>query len=203
MLTAATLKAIVPTCRAPEEWAAALAGAAAQWNIDTPARMAFWLANVAHETAGCTRLEENLNYSTVGLMATWPRRFPAPETATLYARQPEKIANRAYALRMGNGTEDSGDGWRYRGRGALQITGRYNYRICGLDLGVELEESPDLLARLDLGCMAAGWFWGHNALHRFADRDDFSGCIRAINGGDAGRMERVGYLARAQHHLEP
>jgi putative chitinase len=202
MITAALIHYLCPACRAPAEWAEALAAAATAWNIDTPLRLAYWLANIAHETAGCTRLEENLNYGAVGLMATWPRRFPDPEVAERYARQPERIANRAYALRLGNGDEASGDGWKYRGRGALQVTGRHNYRLAGAALGIDFEDAPDLLARIDHGCMAAGWFWGANALHRFADAEDFEGCLRAINGGVNGRPERLTHLARALHALD-
>lgn len=202
MITAGLLKYACPSCPAPAEWAEALHAAATAWNIDTPVRLAYWLANVAHETAGLTRLEENLNYSKVGLMTTWPRRFPDPPTAELYARQPERIANRAYALRLGNGDEASGDGWKYRGRGALQVTGRINYRNAGQALGLDLEEAPDLLARLDHGCQAAGWFWGANALHRYADQEDFEGLVRAINGALNGFTERRQHLARIAHALD-
>ncbi|MFI0609836.1 MAG: glycoside hydrolase family 19 protein [Anaerolineae bacterium] len=202
-LTAGMLRMIATACRAPAEWAEALHKAATAWGIDTPTRLAYWLANVAHETAAFNRLEENLNYSVIGLMSTWPRRFPDVETAERYARRPERIANRAYALRLGNGDEESGDGWRYRGRGALQITGRHSYRLAGQSLGLDLEESPDLLARLDHGTQAAGWYWAANGLNRFADREEFLGLCRAINGGDNGRVERQIYLERALRAVEP
>lgn len=202
MLTAAALKFIAPSCRAPAEWAEALHKAATAWGIDTPRRLAWWLANVAHESGGFNRLEENLNYSQVALMATWPRQFPDPEIALRYARQPERIANRAYANRMANGDEASGDGWRYRGRGAMQITGRHMYRLSGQSMGLDLEEAPDLLLRLDHGTQSAGWYWAAHGLNRYADRGEWMACCRAINGGDNGRLERQAYLERALHALD-
>ena len=127
------------------KWHLPLNDAMAEYGITTPARQAAFLAQVAHESARLGVLEENLNYSAEGLVKVFPRHFPTLKAAALYARQPEKIASKVYANRLGNGDEESGEGWLYRGRGLIQITGADNYRACGTALGLDLIASPEKL----------------------------------------------------------
>jgi len=172
--------------------------------IDTPLRVAHFLAQTAHESALYTALVENLNYGARGLLATWPRRFDAAR-AEKYARQPERIANHVYADRMGNGPEDSGDGWRYRGRGILQVTGRAAYRDVGDLLGVDLEAEPDLLATPRYAALAAGWYWQARGINALCDRDDPVAVTEAVNGGRHGLEERLRLLgvAKTALHTDP
>ena len=136
----------------------ALNRAMARWKIDSRVRQAAFLAQVGHESGQLRNLVENLNYSADALTRVWPLRFSA-QTASAYARQPEKIANKVYGGRMGNGPDASGDGWRYRGRGLLQITGRSNYREAGQGLGLPLEDDPGLLEQAEHAAQSAGWWW--------------------------------------------
>jgi putative chitinase len=169
--------------------------AATEANINSPRRLAMWLAQLGVESANFTRFEECLNYSASGLLATWPRHFDAP-TAAAYAHQPQKIANRAYALRNGNGDEASGDGFKYRGRGAVQVTGYTNYSLCGSALGLDLRGSPDLAAGAARFRVAV-WYWGARGLNRLADAGDVIGATKAINGGTNGLAERQALYASA------
>lgn len=174
--------------RASAEVAAALASYMPVARIDSIARIAAFLAQVGHESGGLTRFSENLNYSFEGLRATWPSRFVGESGATLarsIARQPEKIANTVYANRMGNGDTASGDGWRYRGRGLIQLTGRANYRLHGL------EDSPDTAAEPDTAARIAVTYWRDNGLNELADANRFEDITRRINGGLLGQTERV------------
>lgn len=173
------------------------------YGIDTPARVAAFLAQVAHESADFTRVTENLNYSAAGLAATWPNRYRGPNgqpnaIAQRLRRDPEAIANHCYASRMGNGDEASGEGWRYRGRGLKQLTGKDNYRACGLAVGVDLLARPELLETPAYAVEAACWFWRKYGLSAYADRGDFEGLTRRVNGGLHGLVERQAYLARAE-----
>lgn len=181
-----------------------LNAAMAEFGIDTPARAAAFLAQAAHESSQLRDLVENLNYSADGLMQTWPRRF-SPVEAAAYARHPERIANKVYASRMGNGDEASGDGWRYRGRGIFQITGRGNYAACsGALFGSQdtLLNNPELLEQPENACRSAGWFWQHRELNQWADADDFKTLTIRINGGLNGWTDRIGYHGRALNVLE-
>ena len=139
------LTTIMPTCRNAADWCPPLNEAMSRYEIDNPNRVAAFLAQIAQESGELQRLIENLNYSAKGLMKTWPRRFRTLAAAQKYARQQEKIANHVYASRLGNGDEASGDGWRFRGRGLIQVTGRENYRVAGRALTLPLEDEPDLL----------------------------------------------------------
>ena len=171
-------------------FAQAISSAAERFQINTPERLAAFIAQTAHESARYTRLIENLNYSAQGLMKTWPTRF-TPSIADEYARKPEAIANYVYGGRMGNGPEASGDGWRYRGRGMIQLTGRDNYRRCGLDLGMPFEAEPDIVAQPHYAAITAGWFWQAHGLNGWADKGDFTRITRIINGGTHGLDDRV------------
>ena len=191
----------------PAKWLGAIQAACSEFKIDTPQRVAAFLAQCAHESAGFTALEENLNYSDVTMAAVWPNRFAVlgadkkpkkdekgKNTPNAFAkalhRKPELIANAVYSNRMGNGTIESGDGWRYRGRGLKQLTGKFNYEKCGAALGVDLVSNPDLLLEPSYAARSAGWFWQSNNLSKFADAGDLEGMTKKINGGLIGFADR-------------
>ena len=170
--------------------------------LNTLNRRASFLAQCAHESAQFTVISENLNYTAAGLQKTFAKYFPTLELATQYQRKPQMIANRVYANRMENGDEASGDGWKYRGRGFIQLTGKRNYRLCGADLGINLLEDPDYLSRSPIGAVeSALWFWQRNNLNSFADRDDLKAQTFKINGGYNGLKERLMYYGRAKQVL--
>jgi putative chitinase len=204
MIDAATLLKIAPQAHDAEAWAPALDQAARIYMIDTECRMAMWLAQLAHESAGFTRFEENLNYSAAGLRSTFGKYFPTTELAERYARQPERIANRVYADRLGNGGEASGDGWKYRGRGELQLTGKANYAKYGAALGIDLVNFPDKAAEPDAGALIAALYWHDHGLNEIADAGDeasFAKITRKINGGMNGWPDRVHWWKRAKQHI--
>ncbi|MBB4859445.1 putative chitinase [Novosphingobium chloroacetimidivorans] len=153
-----------------------------RYEINTTRRLACWLAQCYHESAGFTARVENLNYSAAGLLATWPKRF-TKTTATLYARQPEKIANRVYAGRNGCGDEASGHGWLTRGRGFIQLTGMDNYKAFAKALGMTLEEVIAYLETDQGGFDAAAWFFTHNGLWSLCDGWELTKLTKRINGG--------------------
>lgn len=184
-----------------ELWLPAIAEAAVAFDLEAPVRLAMFLAQVGHESAGFTRVVENLNYSAAALSRVWPKRFPTPAVAAAFARQPERIANRVYGGRMGNGPETSGDGWRYRGRGLIQLTGRANYRACSSALEVDLVKEPELLATRRLAALSAGWFWKTRELSPLADAEDVAGVTRKINGGVHGLEDRTARFRRARAAL--
>lgn len=184
-----------------------LTPAMSRFSITTPARQSTFLAQCAHESAGFSRFAENLNYSAAGLAATWPGRFRGADgqpnaLALAYQRRPAVIANHVYANRMGNGDEESGDGWRFRGRGLLQITGRGMYQRCGDALGLPLLEQPDLLLQPEQAVLSAAWFWQSNGLNALADAGDFEAITRRINGGLNGLAERKALWLKAREALE-
>jgi len=203
MLTADILRAALPTARPTDiaRFATPLAEACAEWGIDTPLRLAAFLAQIAHESGQFRTLAENLNYSAEALLRVFPRHFDATQ-ATAYARQPERIAARAYANRMGNGDEASGDGWRYRGRGLIQVTGRSNYAACGTALGLDLIAQPELLEQPAPAARSAAWFWYRHDLNGLADARDIETITRRINGGLTGLDDRKACYARACAALE-
>ncbi|MCU9946880.1 glycoside hydrolase family 19 protein [Pseudomonas sp. PDM13] len=184
-----------------------LTPAMSRFSITTPARQSAFLAQCAHESAGFSRFAENLNYSAAGLAATWPGRFRGADgqpnaLALVYQRRPAVIASYVYANRMGNGDEESGDGWRFRGRGLLQITGRGMYQRCGDALGLPLLEQPDLLLQPEQAVLSAAWFWQSNGLNALADAGAFEAITRRINGGLNGLAERKALWLKAQEALE-
>lgn len=190
----------------PGKWLEAVVEACTRFQINTPKRIAAFLAQTAHESAGYTMLEENLNYSADTMAVVWPNRFaemgpdkkPIKENgknkpnkfALALHRKPEMIANVVYSNRMGNGTIESGEGWLYKGRGLKQLTGKDNYTRCGKSLGIDLVEKPELLLTPQYAALSAGWFWDSNRLGDFADRDDFVGMTKKINGGTIGLADR-------------
>ncbi|WP_339477817.1 glycoside hydrolase family 19 protein [Pseudomonas sp. RL_5y_Pfl2_69] len=195
-----------------------------QRQINTPRRMAAFLAQVGHESAGFTVLVENLNYSADGLAATWGSRFAQKNSAGQYLtvmdggrarrlpnsdaqklhRRPEAIANRVYSDRLGNGSEASGDGWRYRGRGLIQVTGKSNYQQCSLGLfGDErLLATPQQLQEWHWAVESAGWYWSSRNVNALADGDDFERVTKAINGGLNGQVHRVALYRQALSLLQ-
>ena len=169
--------------------------AMARYKINSPVRAAAFLAQIGHESAGLTVAVENLNYSAQGLANTWPKRYRsedgAPnELAHKLARKPEQIANHTYANRMGNGTPESGDGWKYRGRGFIQTTGKNNYHELGRGLGINVVAVPDLLLQPEYAALSAAYFWHANGLNELADAGRFDLITRKINGGTNGAADR-------------
>lgn len=158
--------------------------------IETKNQRAMFLAQLLHESAMLSDTTENLNYSENGLLKVFPKYFDRSR-AKKYARNPERIANRVYANRMGNGSEDSGDGWRFRGRGLIQLTGKDNYIACGRELGVDLVKNPDYLLTPDGSTRSAGWFWESRNLNVSADKGDIVTNTRIINGGQNGLEHRT------------
>lgn len=187
-LTADALQQTMP--RAPRAWLDVMATELPKWGIDMPYEVASFVAQIAHESVDLTHLEENLNYSAERLMQVWPRRFPSFEIAQKYERMPEKLANYVYANRLGNGEEASGDGWRYHGRGPIQLTGRRNYAACGANLGEDLLGNPGLLLTPVVGIQSALWFWRSNNLDELDDDADVRLETRRINGGETGLVHR-------------
>ncbi|THF70527.1 glycoside hydrolase family 19 protein [Deinococcus sp. Arct2-2] len=186
--------------RKAEVAAEKLAWALPQYQIDTPLRVAHMLAQLAHES-GFMPISENLNYSAKRLPQVWPTRFTTLASAQRYAGDPEALGNFVYAGRLGNGGPESGDGYRYRGRGMIQLTGRENYRTYGKIIGFDLERDPDLLLQYGVSALAAAAFWKAHGLNRWADIDDVTSVTRIINGGLNGLQERVVYLQRAKKAL--
>lgn len=185
-LSDADLLAICPALGAKAaEWVKPINAALDAAQCVTLDRAAMFLAEARHESAQFTALEENLNYSSGALVATFPKYFTTDE-AHAYERQPQRIASRVYGGRMGNGDEASGDGWRYRGRGLFQVTGRDNYHEVGVALlssGEALLESPDLLLMPSFAALSAAWYWASNGLNARADIGDFDGVSDLINRG--------------------
>jgi len=190
----------------PAKWLEAVRITCREFEINTPQRIAGFLAQTSHESGGYTMLSENLNYRAATLAACWPNRFavlgpdkkPIKENGKLVptavansiAGKPELIANLVYSGRMGNGPAESGEGWLYRGRGLKQLTGKFNYTQCGVALGLDLVNNPDLLLEPLPAARSAGWFWKANNLSAFADVGDIKGMTKKINGG------LIGYEAR-------
>ncbi len=172
-----------------------------KYDISTPERQAAFIGQCAHESGNFKHLEENLNYSAERLCAVWPSRFPNLEAAAPYHRNPEAIANKVYSCRMGNGPEDSGEGFAFRGRGVVQLTGRDNYQRCGDGLGVDLVGNPDLLKDPKYAMLSAGWFWNKTNLNALADSGDLETMTRRINGGLNGLNDRLKHIAHAQEVL--
>jgi putative chitinase len=196
-LTLNQLKQILPNNQYVEHWHDALSKLLPDYEIDTIQRIAAFIAQCSHESAGFTAIQENLNYRAESLMRVWPKYFPTIDIANAYAHKPEMIANRAYANRMGNGDEMSGDGWRYCGRGLIQLTGKSNYKAFADSLDMNINEVPEYLATFEGAAQSACWFWENNNLNRFADNDDILGLTKAINGGTLGLEDRKAHYQHA------
>ena len=172
------------------------------FEIDTPKRMAMFIAQTAHESGNFAATQENLNYSAKGLTGRFKKYFPTEELARQYERKPEKIANRVYANRMANGDEASGDGYRFCGRGLIQLTGRANYTKFAEDLGISIEETVAYLETPSGAVSSAGWFWDNNNLNQYCDKDDFVTLTKRINGGTIGLEDRKHHYHIALDLLE-
>ncbi|MEO8451336.1 MAG: glycoside hydrolase family 19 protein [Gemmatimonadota bacterium] len=208
MLTEAQLTRFLPGLTTAGVWVPALNTAMTAFGITSPPRIAAFLAQIAPESAELRRLVEALSYSANRLQAVWPGRFPSLESARPFERQPEKLANCVYAKRLGNADTPSGDGWRFRGRGLLQITGRGNYRACGTALELPLEGNPERLETPEVAALAAAQFWHSRGLNELADDQnddnddtDFVSITIAINGGRVGLAQRRAYWERAKQAL--
>jgi putative chitinase len=160
-------------------------------------RATMFLATVLHECGDFGQLEENLNYGAEGLLRTWPSRFSA-QSAVTYARQPEKIANKVYALRGGNGDEASGDGWRFRGSGGIQLTFKANQAACARFFGKSLDEVGAWLRTPEGAMLSAAWFWKTRGCNDYADHDDFDGVCDIVNIGrkTTAQGDAIGYVNR-------
>ena len=164
------------------------------YEVNTKLRLAHFFSQISHES-GLKPISENLNYSAQGLIQTFSKYFTTTE-ALIFARKPEKIANRVYANRMGNGDEKSGDGWKYRGRGFIQITGKINYFQLANDTDLDCLKNPDLLLQEANAMISALWFWNKAGLNKLADKNDIKGITRKINGGYNGLEHRTELLKK-------
>ena len=162
-----------------------------RFGIVTRNQQAVFIGQCGHECGNFKILEENLNYKAATLMKLWPKRFPTLEVANAYAGNPKKIANQVYSSRMGNRDENSGDGYRFRGRGCIQLTGHSNYFHAGKALGVDFVKDPDLIATPKYAALTAGWFWSTHNLNTPADALDHARVTKIINGGQIGLEHRI------------
>jgi putative chitinase len=197
-----TLRAILPNCRNPDSWAQALSEVLPNHNITTRLSLASFISQCAVESAQFNIIEENLNYSAEALMRTWPSRFTSRTTADAFARNPRMIANKVYSNRMGNGSEDSGEGWKYRGRGLIQVTGKNNYTACSRFMfgDLRLLDTPELLTATNRNALeSACWFWVSNDLNKHSG--DVGRTTRIVNGGTHGIDERRRIYNVALKHL--
>lgn len=207
MFTEAQLASVMPRAKSAI-WFGPLTAAMAERDIDSPQRMAAFLAQIAHESGEMTRIEERLSYTAKRMTQVWPSRFPDEAAAAPFAGNPQRLANKVYAGRMGNGDEASGDGFRFRGRGLIQLTGRSNYATAGTALGLDLLGNPDQLLQPEPAARSAAWFWKSRGLNELADhrpgdddQQDFTRITKLINGGTAGLAERLAYWAKARAAL--
>jgi putative chitinase len=178
-----------------DKWEIPLNQVFVKYDINTPKRQAAFIGQCAVESANFTRLQENLNYSAQRLTQVWPSRFPNISMAEPYANNPEKLANFVYAGRMGN--LQDGDGWKFHGRGLIQLTGRENYANCGSGIGVDLIDNPDLLLTPKYAVLSAGWFFNKKGLNALADTQEYGAMTRRINGGLTGLDERIAKITKA------
>jgi putative chitinase len=185
-----------------DHWTDALNKILPDYGIDTPQRVAAFIAQCAHESGNFTALHENLNYRAASLRKVFPKYFPTDELANQYASLPNKaeaIANRIYANRMGNGPEESGDGFRYCGRGLIQLTGQQNYQNFADSIETPIEQIPDFLQTFEGAVQSACWFWETNNLNQWADKDDILTMTKRINGGTIGLEDRKKHYEHAKH----
>ena len=196
------LAQIIPGNPHLDHWYESLCEILPDYDINTVSRVAAFLAQCAHESGGFTAIKENLNYKAESLCKVWPRYFPNMDVANQYAHQPEKIANRAYANRMGNGPEESGDGWKFCGRGLIQLTGKDNYSKFAQSTEQSLDEASEHLTTFE-GCVqSAAWFWEANNLNQFADSGDILTMTKRINGGTLGLEDRQNHYTHAIQVLQ-
>jgi len=179
------------------EWVPALNDTFTKFGIATVKQQASFIGQCSHECGNFKILEENLNYRATTLMKLWPKRFPTQEIANSYEKNPKKIANMVYSNRMGNRDEASGDGYRFRGRGCIQLTGHANYFHASKACGVDFVMEPDLVATPQYAAMTAGWFWSTHGCNPLAEVEDWIGLTKKINGGVIGLDDRIKQTQRA------
>jgi len=201
ILTQSQLGQMVPGNPHIDHWYDALAQCLPEYDINTPPRVAAFVAQCAHESGGFKAIKENLNYRAVTLRKVFPKYFPNDELANAYAQKPEMIANRVYGGRMGNGDEHSGDGFRYCGRGLIQLTGKQNYQNFADSLEMSVEDVPEYLATFEGAVQSACWFWESNNLNQWADKSDIVTLTKRINGGTIGLEDRIKHYNHALHIL--
>lgn len=188
----------------PDAVIAMIPDTAAKFGINTPLRLAHFLAQCGHESGGFRLTQENLNYSAKGLNGIFKKYFPTEAAAAPYNRNPQKIANKVYSNRMGNGTEASGDGYKFRGRGYIQLTGKDNYTAFGKSIGVDMTANPDLVAS-QYALLSAAWFFTKNGLHKMADEGASDLVVtkitKRVNGGTIGLPDRIKHFKEYYHLL--
>ena len=200
-LTKQQLKDLLPKNPYIDHWHRALSQLLPDYEINTPQRIAAFIAQCAHESGNFVFLTENLNYKAESLTKIFGKYFKDMATAKAYEKKPEKIANRIYANRMGNGDEASGDGWRYRGRGLIQLTGKTNYTWFAASLEISAEEAAEYTQTFEGAAQSACWFWETNKLNNEADKGDIKTMTRKINGGFIGLDDRIKHYNHALHVL--
>jgi putative chitinase len=204
MLTLKQFKEFAPHTKYAENWHDALFGKQTElgghsllddYDINTPKRIAYFMAQCHHESGGFVFVSENLNYKASGLVKVFPKYFNE-STARAYEKQPQKIANRVYANRMGNGDEASGEGFKYAGKGIIQLTGKDNYTRFAQSLEISVEDAAEYMKTFEGAAQSACWFWETNNLNKFADAGDLKTMTRVINGGYKGMEDRELQFAR-------
>jgi putative chitinase len=203
-LTKEQLKQLLPKNPYIDQWYNALSQLLPDYEINTPQRIAAFIAQCAHESGEFTTLKENLNYRAPTLRKIFPKYFPTDEIANHYANLPNKqeaIANKVYANRMDNGDEASGDGFRYCGRGLIQLTGKSNYSWFAASIGITVEEASEYLQTFEGAAQSACWFWETNNLNQWADKGDILTLTKRINGGTIGLEDRIKHYEHALHVL--
>lgn len=197
MISLNQLKQILPDNPSVDNWHTALTQILPDYEINTPQRIAAFLAQCAHESGGFKTLKENLNYKAASLQRVFPKYFPSAELAEQYAHNQPAIANRVYANRMGNGNEASGDGYRYCGRGLIQLTGHDNYQAFAESLEGDIADVPEYLGTFEGAVQSACWFWEANNLNVLADAQDILTLTKRINGGTIGLEDRIKHYNHA------
>jgi putative chitinase len=200
-LTQEQLQQIIPKNKYVSYWYTALQQLLPQYEINTNERIAAFLAQCAHESGGFVFIKENLNYRWQSLRKVFPKYFPTDALAQQYEKQPEKIANRVYANRMGNGPEESGDGYKFCGRGLIQVTGRENYSWFAASLQITPEEASEYMETFEGAAQSACWFWESNNLNQWADKRDILTLTKRINGGTIGLEDRKKHYEHCLHVL--
>jgi len=193
------LSQMIPKNPYVDQWFHAISEILPEYEINTPQRVAAFLAQCAHESGNFVFLKENLNYKAASLRRVFPKYFPDDAIAARYAGKQEMIANRVYASRMGNGPEESGDGWKFCGRGLIQLTGKQNYSFFAGSLEMDVEDVPEYLATFEGAVQSACWFWETNNLNQWADKGDILTLTKRINGGTIGLEDRIKHYEHALH----
>ena len=201
ILSKEQLAQLIPGNPYVDYWHSAMERCLPDYDINTPQRVAAFMAQCGHESGNFKFLKENLKYRAQSLVKVWPKYFPNMEIANQYAGNEEKIANRAYANRMGNGPEESGDGWRFCGRGLIQLTGRNNYQNFADSIETDINDIPHYLATFEGAVQSACWFWETNNLNKWADTGDMLTLTKRINGGTLGLDDRIKHYQHALHVL--